>query len=115
MIVYVKTDGSGVQEFPVPTDKENWIEVEVASAEEYSGKEFDFKSNRFVVPSSVIEQEVREKRNTLLTEADNLVNKALDLGDPIFEKEARSYRQALRDVPDQEGFPDNIDWPTKPA
>jgi hypothetical protein len=25
------------------------------------------------------------------------------------------YRQALRDVPQQEGFPDNISWPTKPT
>jgi hypothetical protein len=25
-----------------------------------------------------------------------------------------TYRQALRDVPDQEGFPATIDWPTKP-
>lgn len=25
-----------------------------------------------------------------------------------------AYRQALRDVPEQEGFPDNIIWPTKP-
>lgn len=24
------------------------------------------------------------------------------------------YRQALLDVPDQEGFPYTIDWPTKP-
>lgn len=24
------------------------------------------------------------------------------------------YRQALRDVPSQEGFPHNIIWPTKP-
>lgn len=25
-----------------------------------------------------------------------------------------SYRQALRDVPDQAGFPDTINWPTQP-
>lgn len=24
------------------------------------------------------------------------------------------YRQALRDVPQQDGFPDNVTWPTKP-
>lgn len=24
------------------------------------------------------------------------------------------YRRALRDVPEQAGFPDNITWPTKP-
>jgi hypothetical protein len=26
-----------------------------------------------------------------------------------------TYRQALRDVPQQEGFPDNITWPEAPA
>jgi hypothetical protein len=26
----------------------------------------------------------------------------------------QTYRQALRDVPAQAGFPDNITWPTKP-
>lgn len=25
-----------------------------------------------------------------------------------------AYRQALRDVPEQAGFPDTIDWPTAP-
>jgi hypothetical protein len=24
------------------------------------------------------------------------------------------YRQALRDVPNQDGFPQNVIWPTKP-
>ena len=27
----------------------------------------------------------------------------------------KTYRQALRDVPVQGGFPDNITWPTKPS
>jgi len=26
-----------------------------------------------------------------------------------------AYRQALRDVPEQEGFPNEINWPTKPT
>lgn len=26
-----------------------------------------------------------------------------------------TYRQALRDIPQQEGFPDNITWPEVPA
>jgi len=25
------------------------------------------------------------------------------------------YRKALRDLPQQEGFPDNVTWPTKPV
>ena len=27
----------------------------------------------------------------------------------------RTYRQALRDVPTQEGFPNTVTWPTKPS
>jgi hypothetical protein len=38
--------------------------------------------------------------------------------DAPFTQEKRAewatYRQALRDVPQQSGFPDNIQWPTKP-
>lgn len=30
------------------------------------------------------------------------------------KQEWRDYRQALLDVPQQPGFPDNITWPTKP-
>ncbi|MFA5453478.1 MAG: tail fiber assembly protein [Candidatus Methanomethylophilaceae archaeon] len=52
---------------------------------------------------------VREQRNKLLAQADILVNKAVDTG--VGETEAKAYRQALRDVPEQEGFPLNVVWP----
>ena len=51
---------------------------------------------------------VRNQRNDLLKETD-----VHALGDRITD-EWRTYRQALRDVPSQAGFPDNITWPTKP-
>jgi len=50
----------------------------------------------------------RTKRDTLLSESDIHA-----LADRITE-EWRTYRQALRDIPNQSGFPDNITWPTKP-
>lgn len=56
---------------------------------------------------------VREKRNKLLEDADILVNIAADNG--IGESEARAYRQALRDVPEQEGFPLDVNWPVLEA
>jgi len=55
--------------------------------------------------------EVREDRNSRLILADIAVNKALDNGDSEAEAKARQYRQALRDVPDQAGFPYNVIWP----
>jgi len=50
----------------------------------------------------------RQERDNLLSESD-----VYALADRITD-EWRTYRQALRDVPSQAGFPDNITWPTKP-
>ncbi len=55
------------------------------------------------------EAEVRTKRDNLLVESD-----AYALADRI-TKEWTDYRQALRDVPTQHGFPENISWPSKPV
>lgn len=56
-----------------------------------------------------LENFFREKRNTLLAETDWWAN-----SDVIMTDEQRAYRQALRDIPAQAGFPENITWPTKP-
>ena len=53
----------------------------------------------------------REKRNQLLAQTD--WTQAKDVPDAVSSKWA-AYRQALRDVPQQAGFPDNIQWPVKP-
>ena len=56
--------------------------------------------------------DVRAERNRLLAKADIAVNKALDSRDSFAEMKARAYRQALRDIPDQAGFPYDVSWPT---
>ena len=55
--------------------------------------------------------EVRTQRDALLVESDWAV-----LPDaPVADEQAwKDYRQALRDVPQQTGFPTDINWPTKP-
>lgn len=57
--------------------------------------------------------EARGKRNQLIAETDYLVMPDYPLDE---EKKAAvlAYRQALRDVPEQDGFPRQIDWPVKP-
>ena len=50
------------------------------------------------------------ERNARLAETDYVA-----LPDtPEMSDAMRTYRQALRDVPAQEGFPTNITWPEKP-
>lgn len=51
---------------------------------------------------------VRENRNLLLELSDKMA-----LADRITD-EWRTYRQALRDIPAQSGFPANVTWPVDP-
>jgi hypothetical protein len=56
---------------------------------------------------------VRASRDTLLAECDWVAIKAFETGTPVSAQWA-TYRQALRDVPAQAGFPWTITYPVKP-
>ena len=81
-------------DIPQPTDAE--IEAEVA---------------RLIAEQP--KKEVRAHRDRLLTETDWVVVKHNELGAPI-PQEWLDYRQALRDITEQSGFPDNVEWPQEP-
>lgn len=53
--------------------------------------------------------EARALRDSLLAATDWTANSDVTMSD-----EMRTYRQALRDVPSQAGFPDDVTWPVKP-
>jgi hypothetical protein len=55
----------------------------------------------------------RAKRDRLLSDSDWVTIRATDTGNPVPTK-WQTYRQALRDITEQTGFPENIDWPEKP-
>tara|TARA_R110000782_G_scaffold251675_1_gene339235 strand:+ start:406 stop:681 length:276 start_codon:yes stop_codon:yes gene_type:complete len=55
------------------------------------------------------EAEVRAERDELLQESDNMA-----LADRITDA-WKIYRQTLRDVPQQSGFPSSVTWPTEPS
>jgi hypothetical protein len=54
--------------------------------------------------------EVRSERDKLLAAAD--WTQVADA--PVDQSAYAEYRQALRDVPEQAGFPSDVDWPEKP-
>ena len=60
----------------------------------------------------LVEQEVRQKRRSLLAETDWLV--AFQVETKVEQPAVTAYRQKLRDVPLQAGFPHDIVWPVKP-
>jgi hypothetical protein len=69
----------------------------------------------YVAPSdaeinAALAADVRAERNTKLAGSDWRASQDVTMSD-----EWRTYRQALRDVPAQAGFPSNITWPTEPS
>ena len=55
----------------------------------------------------------RQKRDRLLAATDYLVTPDYPISDDRLAK-VKTYRQALRDIPEQAGFPRDIVWPKKP-
>ena len=53
---------------------------------------------------------VREERDRLLAETDYLA-----LSDVTMSDAWKTYRQNLRDIPAQSGFPNSVTYPTKPS
>lgn len=62
----------------------------------------------------VLSLDVRSERNNLLSNTDHLIQSDYPLSDEK-KQEIKVYRQALRDIPQQDGFPENIVWPDKPV
>ena len=56
----------------------------------------------------------RERRDQLLADTDYLLMPDYPLGADELEA-VKAYRQALRDVPEQPGFPGAIEWPERPG
>ena len=58
-------------------------------------------------------ESARDQRDRLLTDSDWVTIRATERGDPV-PTEWQTYRQSLRDIPLQAGFPEEIEWPQEP-
>ena len=77
---------------------------------------FDYEAEAWVEPGltseqlETLKQQVRMERDILLAASD-----WTQVADAPVDREAWAvYRQALRDIPKQEGFPTDVAWPVKP-
>lgn len=93
----------------------NPVVPDIIMAEEETGE--TYKTGRWVIgytvenkPLEQAQEAVRNKRNRLLAETDWMA-----LSDNIMSPAWASYRQALRDITAQAGFPYAVEWPTKPT
>jgi len=65
------------------------------------------------LPQDQADANVRSQRDGLLSESDWVVIKSVETEVPEIEA-WKTYRQKLRDIPQQPGFPWNVSWPIKP-
>lgn len=86
---YNKTTGDGAV-FDDAEDMSNWP---------------DFQADSAVASAT----QVRARRDALLAASDSMA-----LADRITDA-WRTYRQSLRDLPAQSGFPANVTWPVEPS
>lgn len=63
---------------------------------------------------AAVARDVREERDRRLAACDWVTLRAADLGEEV-PQPWQAYRQALRDVSDQPGFPSEVVWPDPPA
>ena len=105
--------------------KQNVVENIVVASSEYAlennlveitgnvSKGWTYDGEKFSAPvenNEDLANQVRAGRNKLLSESD-----WTQVADAPVDKQAWAiYRQALRDVPAQPGFPWDIIWPTQP-
>lgn len=69
-----------------------------------------YSDGSFLAPAiTVTPEEIRAERNYLLSLTDWMA-----LSDNTMTTEWASYRQALRDITSQSGFPYSVEWPVKP-
>ena len=72
---------------------------------------FDFQTKTWIYSSSAI----KGRRASLLEQSDwtDTLSSKTRLGDTVYSQ-WQVYRQALRDIPQQSGYPQNVVWPTPP-
>lgn len=95
----------------------NWVQawVEREMFTEYTDENGDVqtvaaqKTAYDTLINNDLAKSARSKRDVLLKETDHY-----GLSDVTMSDDMKTYRQALRDVPQQTDFPSTISWPTKP-
>ena len=83
--------------------------VQYTDAEE-AARDAEEAENLKSINNILQSKQVREERDRLLAETDYLA-----LSDVTMSDAWKTYRQNLRDIPAQSGFPNSVTYPTKPS
>jgi hypothetical protein len=90
--------------------------VAIAKPEKPSSNHiWNLESRQWVLDTQQIEIDIRNQRNWQLSYIDRINPVWYSTLTTEQQQELVDYRQDLLNVPQQSGFPEIIDWPTKPA
>ena len=94
-----------------------WVHTPADSPDNVAPKDTDVGGIAIVLTDAeydtVLAASARQKRDRLSATTDYLVTPDYPISDDRLAK-VKTYRQALRDIPEQAGFPRSITWPEKP-
>ena len=94
-----------------------WVHTPADSPDNVAPKDADMRGIAIYLTDAeydtVLAASARQKRDRLIAATDYLVTPDYPISDDRLAK-VKIYRQALRDIPEQSGFPRTITWPEKP-
>jgi len=95
----------------------NWVQawqiVDMFADDDELGTKAEQEAAYQMQQDSQAAERVRAERDRLLGECDWVAIRARELGQSVPD-DWYTYRGDLRQVPEQDGFPHNVTWPTKP-
>ena len=94
-----------------------WVRTPADSPDNIAPKDADMRGIAIYLTDAeydiVLAASARQKRDRLIAVTDYLVTPDYPIESDRLAK-VKIYRQALRDIPEQSGFPRTITWPEKP-
>ena len=115
MTVYISGDGFDNLPYGVNLLEDGSTDIHKELCVRY--KNGEYTPEPYVEPEVDIEvakESVRKKRNSLISVTDYMFTTDYEMSD-LDRKLVKEYRQALRDITKQKGFPENVIWPNKPS
>lgn len=110
---YQRVDRNGVVQDANGNWVENWVVNDMFADSEALGTKAEQEAAYQATLDAEEAARVRAERKVKLEECDWVVIRAKELGQTVPEAWF-TYRGDLRQVPEQEGFPHNVVWPTEP-
>lgn len=115
MTVYISGDGFDNLPYGVNLLEDGSTDIHKELCVRY--KNGEYTPEPYVEPEIDIEvakENIRKKRNILISATDYMFTTDYEMSD-LDRKLVKEYRQSLRDITKQKGFPENVDWPNKPS